>query len=323
MRRGLVFGKFMPLHRGHQLLIETALAQADDVVIVVYDSHPAGDYQPMPIEMRLNWLRQLYPQAADIVAAKDPHYGPDDDGVYALEYAEALAYLGKFDLVFTSETGYEKFAEKLGAKHIIVDAARDLVPISGTQIRENIYTHRGWLDPLVYGSLNQKVVFVGTESTGKSTLARRMAEELQTLWTHEYGRELWVAQGGGTFHDHLLMARRQYAREQAALRHSRRFLFCDTNAWTTLQWSLMTYDAADARLYNLVEKTKDEYIWILCAADFGWVDDGIRELRGAQALDFQKTQIRDLKKRGIKFHTVDGPIEHRVKQVKTILNLHN
>ena len=35
MRRGLVIGKFMPLHRGHQLLIDAALADCDDVTVVV------------------------------------------------------------------------------------------------------------------------------------------------------------------------------------------------------------------------------------------------------------------------------------------------
>ena len=52
MRRGLVFGKFMPLHRGHQLLIERALCEVDDLAIVVYDSAPAGRYPPMPLGKR-------------------------------------------------------------------------------------------------------------------------------------------------------------------------------------------------------------------------------------------------------------------------------
>ena len=42
MRKGLVFGKFMPLHRGHELLINTAMSQADKVTIAVYDSKPQG-----------------------------------------------------------------------------------------------------------------------------------------------------------------------------------------------------------------------------------------------------------------------------------------
>ena len=80
MRRGLVFGKFMPLHRGHQLLIDRALAQTDDVTIVVYDSEPPGAYPPMPLEKRLGWLERLYPQAEAIVPVADPlRDAPDAD----------------------------------------------------------------------------------------------------------------------------------------------------------------------------------------------------------------------------------------------------
>ena len=65
------------------------------------------------------------------------------------------------------------------------------------------------MEPEVYASLIRKVVLVGTESTGKSTLARRLAEEYDTLWVHEFGRELWEAQElQGTFADHLKIARR-------------------------------------------------------------------------------------------------------------------
>ena len=191
---------------------------------------------------------------------------------------------------------------------MLVDAARTLVPTSGTVIRSDPYAYRGWMDPLVYASLIERVVFVGTESTGKSTLARRMAEQLGTLWTHEFGRELWEAQGGqGTFADHLKLARRQRQREDAAARHSRRFLFCDTNAWSTLHWSLRSYGTADARLHDLVDRTVGDYRWFLCDNDFGWVRDGTRELEGAAAEQFQRQHVEDLERRGIPYVTLSGP----------------
>jgi NadR type nicotinamide-nucleotide adenylyltransferase len=204
----------MPLHRGHQLLIDTALSQVDDLTIVVYDSRPEGRYPPMPVDKRLSWLRELYPEVEGIVAVEDPQWdNPQrDDPAYAAEYAAAIEFLGPFDRVFTSEPAYERFAHELGAEHVVVDTARTLIPISGSRIRENLYEHRGWLDPRVYSSLIQKVVMVGTESTGKTTLARELARVYGTLWTHEFGRELWVRQGGGTFADHLLTARRQLQR---------------------------------------------------------------------------------------------------------------
>jgi HTH-type transcriptional repressor of NAD biosynthesis genes len=322
MRRGLVFGKFMPLHRGHQLLIDTALSQCDDLTIVVYDSEPAGVYAPMPIEKRLGWLRALYPDVENIVPVADAERSnPDnDDPRYARPYADALRFLGEFDVVFTSESRYETFADVLGAEHVVVDEARLLVPTSGTAIREDPYRHRAWLDPLVYSSLIQKVVLVGTESSGKSTLARELARVYDTLWTHEYGRELWEQQAlTGTFADHLKIARRQYDREQFALRHSREFLFCDTNAWTTLQWSLLSYGTADARLYDLVERTLRDYVWVVCGNDFGWVDDGTRELGVDGSAKFHADQVQDLERRGVHVITARGTLDERVRAVTAAL----
>ena len=174
MKRGLVFGKFLPLHRGHQLMIETALSQVDDLTIVVYDSKRPDD-ERMPMELRLRWLRELYPRrrrTSSAIADPLPDEVDTDDPAYAELYAEGVAFLGRFDHVFSSEPGYERFADLLGAEHVLVDEARTLVPTSGTVIRSDLYAYRGWMDPLVYSSLIERVVFVGTESTGKSTLAR-------------------------------------------------------------------------------------------------------------------------------------------------------
>src|SRR5947209_5926949 len=101
MRKGLVFGKFMPLHRGHELLINTALSQVDELTILVYDCKPKGNYPPMPVSMRLKWLNELYPQAHAILAVPDPYDGTpaSSDGTYADEYAKAIDYLGTFDIL--------------------------------------------------------------------------------------------------------------------------------------------------------------------------------------------------------------------------------
>lgn len=176
------------------------------------------------------------------------------------------------------------------------------------------------MDQLVYSSLVRKVALVGSESTGKTTLARHLAGVYDTPWTHEFGRELWDAQGlTGTFPDHLRMARRQHQREEAARRHARAFLFCDTTPWTTLQWSLKSYGTADARLHELVDTTIGDYVWILCDNDFGWVDDGTRELPDELGERFQEQQRSDLERRGIPFHVVNGPGDERTRQVEAII----
>jgi HTH-type transcriptional repressor of NAD biosynthesis genes len=327
MIKGLVVGKFMPLHRGHQLLIESALAQVDELTVVVYDSEPEGNYPAMPVHMRTKWVSKLYPQVHNIVARQDPlgSYTQEerDSPNNADHYANDISFLGPFDYVFSSEDYGGPFAAALGAKAVTVDAARTMLPISGTEIRENVYEHRGWVDPVVYRDLIRKVVFVGTESTGKSTLAKAMAEEMDTLWVHEFGRELWEEQGlTGTFNDLWKIAQNHHRREQAAMLHSREFLFCDTNPWTTLQWSLMYHGTADARLYDLVARTKNDYTWILCKNDIPWVQDGTRELFGEKANELQNQIWAGVN--GItdgNYHTVYGSVENRIRMVKEILGI--
>ncbi len=60
MRRGLTVGKFAPLHAGHQLLIETALGEVDQLLVVIYDC-PETTSVPLPV--RAAWLREIYPTA--------------------------------------------------------------------------------------------------------------------------------------------------------------------------------------------------------------------------------------------------------------------
>lgn len=327
MRRGLVVGKFMPLHRGHQFLIESALAQVDDLTVVVYDTAIEGT-SIMPARKRAGWIRELYPSIQNIVTRNEIltelSYTERDDPKYAQDYADDLAFLGKFTHVFSSENYGEPFAKALGAEHVMVDVERALMPISGTKVRENLYENRAWLDPIVYRSLIQKVVFVGTESTGKSTLSKHLAEKHSTLWVHEYGREHWEQLTADnitpTFEDFWTVGKTQYEREQAATLHANRYLFCDTNAWTTYQWSLLYYGTADQKLYELAMRTKDEYIWFFCGNEFGWVNDGSRELKD-NSREFQISQQVALMRMGVNPVFLSGSVEERASHVESVLSI--
>ena len=297
-------------------MIERALADCDSVTVVVYGRSPPGDYPPMPLRLRTKWVAELYPELDAVVPSEDPRRdaGDGDDPRHAEMYAAGIAFLGPFDRVFSSEDAYGRFANLIGAAHVVVDSARELVPISGTAIRENVYEHRGWLDPRVYASLVRKVALVGTESTGKTTLACALADRLETCWVEEYGRELWVEQGGGaSFADYLKIARTQHRREEQMRHDARGFLFCDTTPWTTLQWCLWMHGTADPRLQALADETMGDYTWFVCADDFPWVQDGWRVMGDGAARRFQQQQLSDLDARKIPYVLLEGPAEHRLE----------
>jgi phosphopantetheine adenylyltransferase len=57
-RVGLTLGKYAPLHRGHQLVIDTALAEMKHVIVVIYD---CPEVTSVPLPVRAAWIRRLYP----------------------------------------------------------------------------------------------------------------------------------------------------------------------------------------------------------------------------------------------------------------------
>ena len=333
---GLVVGKFAPLHRGHQYLIDTALSQCRRVVLLSYSNPEFPGCEP---ERRSEWLRTLYPQATSVVVTKEllaqlfeaeqriipPN--SDTDDVHRAFTAEVLrrATGREVDAVFTSESygeGFAAFLEKYfrshnpsakSVRHVLVDLARTAVPTSGSAIRENVHAARQWLHPSVYASFVERVVCLGGESSGKSTLAEALARQFRSLHAPEFGREWWVERGGHLELDDLpFIARTQVHREQRLAEQANRYLFCDTSPLTTLFYCLDQFGQAPAELVSLAERSYA--LTVLCAPDFEFVQDGTRrepEFRLKQ----HEWYVRQLQQRGLPYLEVHGDIEARIAQV--------
>lgn len=232
--RGLVVGKFYPPHRGHKRLIDAATAAADRVHVIVCD-RPGED---PPAGRRAEWLREIHPAAT--VHVIEDRYDPDDSPVWAAVCRRLLGFTP--DVVFTSEEYGDRFAACLGCRHVLVDKARTAVPVSGTAVRADPLACWDFLEPPVRGHYAKRVVLIGAESTGKTTLAADLAAALGTTWVPEYGREYWVdkmARGEPNTwrtEEFAAIAREQCRREDAAARECNRVLVCDTDAFATRVW---------------------------------------------------------------------------------------
>jgi hypothetical protein len=148
----LIAGKFAPFHRGHQLLVATALAESRRLTVLAY-ANP--DFPAMPSGLRAGWIRALHP-AAEVFVPSDP---PPDDSPDDVHRAFDLSFLRRrrlaVDAVFSSEEYGPGFAAALGAAHRMVDRERRRVPVSGRAVRADPEAHRAFLDPLVLSDLRR------------------------------------------------------------------------------------------------------------------------------------------------------------------------
>lgn len=318
-QRGLIVGKFCPLHRGHEHAIQTMLAACEEGFILSYTNPEFSGCEPAK---RRRWLEQLFPQARCLVldAAEAPPNDADD-----LTQRQFVARVCRerlqttVDAVFTSEDYGEGFAQELArqfghpVRHISVDPPRLTHPVSGTQLRADIHAHRQHLSPMVYADFVERICLLGGESTGKSTLAAALAAQFQTQHVAEYGRELWETRHGQLiFGDMLHIAETQIAREEAVAPISNRFLFCDTSPLTTLFYSRHLFGRADPALEALAQR--DYTLYLLCAPDFPFHQDGTRQDTAFRAA--QDTWYRhELTRSGLPWMEVRGSVDERVAQV--------
>ena len=324
--RGLVVGKFCPLHRGHMLVIDTAIAACDEVFVISYTK---PDFAGCGKAEREGWLRALYPHVRSLVLEDGGSVTLPDNDAPDAQQRDFVGWVcttllgADVEAVFTSEDYGDGFAVALGVyfgrnvEHVCVDKARALVPISGTEIRGNPYAARAFLAPHVYASFVRRIAVLGGESSGKTSLAGALAERLDTVWAPEYGRERWVANAGLLeYEDMLHIGEMQVAREEAMLQQADRFLVCDTTPLTTLCYSEATFGRAEARLMELAQRRYDTIL--LCAPDFPFVQDGTR--RDTEFRSLQHNWYRDvLERHRIPYTVLAGPLEQRLQHAISLL----
>lgn len=140
----------------------------------------------------------------------------------------------------------------------------------------------------------KKIVVIGPESTGKSTLSRQLAEALGTVWVPEYARAYLENLGRPYTEDDLLtIAQGQLQSEQEALPKANNILVCDTDLYVIKVWSEAKYGRCHSSiLESITTQTCDLYL--LTYIDVIWEDDPLREHSALEEREYFYGQYRDI-----------------------------
>jgi NadR type nicotinamide-nucleotide adenylyltransferase len=324
---GLTLGKYAPFHGGHGYVIDTAVAEMDQVIVMVYED----DVTDVPLHVRAGWIRCAYAYVADKVDVIECCDCPQGVGytpeIMAMHEKYILKVLAGRQIThfYSSEPYGEHVSQALNATDRRVDMGRCVFPICSTQIREDSYKHKEYILNAVYWDLITKVVFLGSESTGKSTKAKMCAEQFDTQFMPEYGAEYWFEhQKDGVLTSEQLVeiARGHIRREDEMILLSRKYCFIDTNALTTYMFAEDYHGYVLPELQQLADDCYGRYdVFFLCEVDIPYEDTWDR--RGAENRRvFQKKIVDDLVERRIPFFRLDGSLDKRLKKVKEVLAGH-
>jgi NadR type nicotinamide-nucleotide adenylyltransferase len=320
-KTGLTLGKFAPLHKGHQYMIETALSEVDELFVMIYDT----DVTNVPLSVRANWIRTLYP-AVNVIECWDGPDGYSRERSFEIVQENYIAKMlngEKITHFYSSEFYGEHVSRSLGAVDRRIDEARTKVPVFATMIREDPFLYKEFISDVVYPDLITKIVFVGAMSTGKSTLTEALAKKYNTVFADEYGRDYWTEHQVDrriSFEAFDEIAVGHIEREDKAVMNANQYLFVDTNAITTYMFALDYHGKAPELLTRLALENAQRYdLFFLCEDDIPYDDTWDRS--GNQKREvFHKQIIADLKNRRIPYIPLTGNLETRIKKVDEVLS---
>lgn len=316
-KTGLFVDSFPIFHRGHELCMKYAQHEVDELIVLIFNDSNAE----IPLPIRTNWIKQLYPDVEVI----ESWFDFNNDGATTLiqkQFLDRVLKGREITHLYSTDFGTEHLCEQLNIKNRINPSIRNRINKVTDNIRQNSYANIANINPLVYRELITNIAFVGAQSTGKSTITEALAKRFNTQFMFEYGRYHWdVYQKDRieTISQIEEITERQLQMEEDRLRKANKYFFTDTCPFVTLRYAYDWHGTASEKLLKYAQEAQTRYDLIfLCGDDIPYADtperDGIE-----QRTSFQ-SQIRyELLSRKIPFIELTGSLEERIKTVEGVL----
>jgi NadR type nicotinamide-nucleotide adenylyltransferase len=171
----------------------------------------------------------------------------------------------------------------------------------------------------------KKIVIIGPESTGKSTLCEQLAQHYETTWCPEFAREYLLTNGTDyEFDDLLTIAKGQLALEDeyaAALERNalpmlekggRLPLFIDTDMYVMKVWCEFVFGKCHRFILDRINERKYDY-YLLCNTDLPWVKDELREYPDPESRQRLYRMYKDIMiNQSVPWTEISGSYEERL-----------
>jgi HTH-type transcriptional repressor of NAD biosynthesis genes len=315
MKNGLVLGKFMPLHNGHLALFDFAARQCDRLFILLCHTGT----EPIAGSIREEWLKD---EATKIPGAVIISYGYDENELpntsvssreISLQWSRVIKnILPGIDIIFSSEIYGDYLAEFMDIRHISFDIKRKTVPISASAILANPLLHWDLIAAAARPYFLKKVVLLGTESTGKSTLAKKFAAYFNTGYVPEMAREI-LEKTLDCKPEHLIQIAELHAKEiLKKTKNTNRLLFIDTDIHITRSYSKYLFNEI-LDVPGWIEQASKADLYLFLEPDCEFVQDGTR-LPGEERNKLSLFHKEQLKESGIAYFSIQGNWDERFEK---------
>lgn len=329
-KTGMYGGSFNPLHLGHVKCIITAAAQCEELNIVISDGRARGE---VDIRVKYRWLYmvtkhlpnvRLHILPDDCLTKED--YGIDMWQADAIRVKEMVGH--HIDAVFCGDDyNDENFYAKCYPESEIIYIKRD--DISSTKIRSNPYKYWDMIPLCVRPYYVKKVLLIGGESVGKSTMSINLANYYNTSYIEEAGRELSMKSGTDKMmimEDYTEILLTHKMNEIRACETADKVLFIDTDCLITRFYLEFLDGRTKGKqendvLADAISGINRYDLVVFLEPDVKFVQDGTRNTEIERERERYSSRIKEIfSEHGVEYVTVSGDYNERFNKVTELVD---
>lgn len=325
---GIYGGSFNPLHMGHVRCIIQAANMCRELYVIISTGENRDE---IDYKIRYRWIYELTSHIGNVKIIRlsdNAKTKTDYTEQYWLEDSVKVKdEIGKkIDVVFCgSDYGEDSFWYKCYPESKIITFERD--GISSSEIRKHPYKYWDWIPKNVRPYYVKKVLLIGSESTGKSTLTINLANHFNTNYIDEAGRD--ISERSGT---DLLMLSEDFTEillthkmnEIKAIKQSNKVLFIDTDALITQFYMDFLSDerkVLNKPLSDAIDGLNEYDMILFLEPDVEFVQDGDRSVIIQNDRLTYSNKIKEIfNKHNKQFICISGTYRERYEKAVSIVN---
>jgi len=324
MIKAFVFGKFLPFHNGHEAMISFALTQCDFLSVLVC----CDKQEHIPGEVRKHWIEAAFENTSNMevkILRYDNRLLPNTSqtslSVSEIWSAEFKKLYPDYNLLITSEPYGDLVAGFMGIKHIPFNLEKDIHPVSATAIRTNLFSNWHHLPAAVRPYFAVKVVILGTESTGKTTLTEQLANYYNCSMVAEIGRDLIPDSTDFSFDDLLFVANEHAKKINETVLRDSPLVIVDTDIHITKSYAKFAFGLEMPVSEYIIDANKAN-LYLYLNNDVPYYQDGTRLNKTERDL-LDQSHREVLAQHQIKFVEITGNwqkrFEHAVSEISKLI----
>lgn len=325
---GMYGGSFNPLHLGHLECIIKAAGMCEELYIVISYRDDGVD---VDLKVKIRWIYQLTKHIGNVklIPLKDNDSKKEDytEDKWDSDCDYVKKQIGKpIDVVFCgSDYSADSFWNVCYPNSEFYVFSRN--KYNSSEIRENVYEHWDWMPQVVRSHYVKKVLIIGGESAGKSTLTINLANYYNTVYLEEVGRDLSELSGTDIYmlsEDFTKILLEHKAKEMRMVDQSNKVFFEDTDCLVTRFYMSFLEDEnieKNAVLAEAIAAINNYDLILFLEPDVEWIQDGDRsEVIAADRVKYSN-MIKDFyKKFGFDFHVITGDYVSRFEQAVKLVD---